>query len=145
MLESAEVIDVLSELFFLRGVPGHIRYYNGLEFIARAVQEGIGAVVVETAYIMPASPWANGFMESFNARLRDELLNGEISYSLAEARIIMESWGRPNSVRLHQSLGFTPPAAEVFTPVMGLRTAPQPRPSPPTALAPKPLLHSHST
>lgn len=141
-LKSADVIDVLSDLFILRGVPGHIRSDNGPEFVAKAVQEWIGAVGAKTAYIMPGSPWENGFIESFNARLRDELLDGEIFYSLAEARIIVESWRRHyNTVRPHQSLGYKPPAPEVFIPVMGARSAPQPRPAAPTALAPKPILH----
>ena len=141
-LKSADVIDVLSGLFILRGVPGHIRSDNGPEFVAKAVQEWIGGVGAKTAYIMPGSPWENGFIESFNARLRDELLDGEIFYSLAEARIIVESWRRHyNTVRPHQSLGYKPPAPEVFIPVMGARSATQPRPAPPTALAPKPILH----
>ncbi len=91
-LKSIDVIDVLSELFILRGVPGHIRSDNGPEFVAKAVQKWITAVGARTAYITPGSPWENGFIESFNARLRDELLDGEIFYSLAEARIVIESW-----------------------------------------------------
>jgi transposase InsO family protein len=93
-LKAIDVIDVLSDLFILRGVPGHIRSDNGPEFIAKALQEWIGAVGAKTAYIAPGSPWENGFVESFNARLRDELLNGEIFYSLKEAQIIIESWRR---------------------------------------------------
>ena len=73
-LESVDVIDVLSDLFILRGVPGHVRSDNGPEFVAKAVQEWIGAVGAETAYIAPGSPWENGYVESFNARMRDELL-----------------------------------------------------------------------
>jgi putative transposase len=76
------VIEVLSDLFILCGVPGHIRSDNGPEFVAKAVQEWITAVGAKTAYIAPGSPWENGFIESFNARLRDELLDGEIFYSL---------------------------------------------------------------
>ena len=141
-LKSADVIDVLSGLFILRCVLGHIRADNGPEFVAKAVQEWIGGVGAKTAYIMPGSPWENGFIESFNARLRDELLDGEIFYSLAEARIIVESWRRHyNTVCPHQSLGYKPPAPEVFIPVMGAQSAPQPQPAPPTALAPKPILH----
>ena len=87
-LKSIDVIDVLASLFITRGVPEHIRSDNGPEFIATAVQEWIAAVGAKTAYIAPGSPWENGFVESFNARLRDELLNGEIFYSLAEARVI---------------------------------------------------------
>ena len=84
-LKATDVIDVLSDLFILRGVPGHIRSDNGPEFVAKAVQEWITAVGAKTAYIAPGSPWENGFIESFNARLRDELLDGEIFYSLREA------------------------------------------------------------
>lgn len=93
-LNSTAVIDVLSDLFMLRGVPGHVRSDNGPEFIAKAVRDWIGAVGARTAFIEPGSPWENGYCESFNSKLRDELLNGEIFYSLAEARIIIEGWRR---------------------------------------------------
>ena len=106
-LKSTDVIDVLSDLFILRGVPTHVRSDNGPEFVAKAVRDWIGAVGAKTAYIEPGSPWENGFIESFNARLRDELLNGETFYSLAEARIIVESWRRfYNTMRPHGSLGY---------------------------------------
>ena len=120
-LKSVDVIDVLSDLFITRGVPEHIRSDNGPEFIATAVQEWIAAVGAKTAYIAPGSPWENGFVESFNARLRDELLNGEIFYSLAEARIVIESWRRHyNAVRPHASLGYRAPAPEVFVPALAV-------------------------
>ena len=93
-LNSTAVIDVLSDLFILRGVPAYIRSDNGPEFVARAVQDWIRAVGSKTACITPGSPWENGFIESFNARLRDELLDGEIFYSLKEARVVVESWRR---------------------------------------------------
>jgi transposase InsO family protein len=81
------------------------------------VRDWIAAVGAKTAYIEPGSPWENGFIESFNARLRDELLNGEIFYSLQEARVVIESWRRHfNTVRPHGSLGYRPPAPEVFIP-----------------------------
>ena len=85
------MIDALSDLFILRGIPEHIRSDNGPEFIAKAVQTWISAVGARTAYIAPGSPWENGYVESFNARFRDELLNGEIFPSLREAEIIIES------------------------------------------------------
>ena len=85
-LKSIDVIEVLSDLFILRGVPGHIRSDNGPEFVAKAVQDWITAVGARTAYITPGSPWENGYIESFNARLRDELLNGEIFYTLRGRR-----------------------------------------------------------
>jgi transposase InsO family protein len=116
-LSSTDVIDVLSDLFILRGIPGHVRSDNGPEFIAEAVQSWIAAVGAKTAYIAPGSPWENGYVESFNARIRDELLNGEIFYSLKEAQIIIEGWRRHyNAVRPHASLGYRAPAPEVFVP-----------------------------
>jgi putative transposase len=93
-LKAIDVIDVLSDLFILRGVPAHIRSDNGPEFVAKAVQGWIAVVGAKTAYIERGSPWENGYIESFNARLRDELLNGEIFYTLREAQIIIESWRR---------------------------------------------------
>jgi putative transposase len=112
-LRSTDVIDVLSDQFILRGVPDHIRSDNGPEFVANAVREWIAAVGARTAYIEPGSPWENGYCESFNAKLRDELLNGEIFYSLAEARIVIEGWRKHyNTKRPHSSLGYRPPAPE---------------------------------
>src|SRR5262249_9625711 len=93
-LKAIDVIYVLSDLFILRGIPAHIRSNNGPEFVAQAVQEWIAAVGAKTAYIERGSPWENGYIESFNARLRDELLDGEIFYTLREAQIVIESWRR---------------------------------------------------
>jgi putative transposase len=113
-LKALDVIDVLSDLFILRGIPAHIRSDNGPEFVAAAVREWIAAVGAQTAYIEPGSPWENGYVESFNGKLRDELLNGEIFYSLKEAQIIIETWRRHyNTKRPHSSLGYRPPAPEV--------------------------------
>ncbi|SOC48389.1 integrase-like protein [Rhizobium subbaraonis] len=85
----------------------------GLEFIAKALREWIAAVGAKTAYIMPGSPWENGYCESFNSKLRDELLNGEIFYTLKEAKIIIENWRRHhNTVRPHSLLGYKPPAPD---------------------------------
>ena len=141
-LKSIHVIDLLSDLFILRGVPEHIRSDNGPEFVAKAVQEWITAVGAKTAYITPGSPWENGFIESFNARLRDELLDGEIFYSLAEAKIVIESWRRHyNAVRPHGSLGYKPPAPEVFVPPLAARAASQSRPATPPSLASRPSMH----
>jgi putative transposase len=141
-LKAIDVIDVLSDLFILRGVPEHVRSDNGPEFVAKAVQAWIGAVGAKTAYIAPGSPWENGFIESFNARLRDELLDGEIFYTLAEAKIVIESWRRHfNTVRPHGSLGYKPPAPEVFVPAMTARAAALSRPATPPALAPRPTAH----
>jgi len=89
-LNSGNVIDALSDLFILRGVPSFIRSDNGPEFVAQAVRDWIKAVGAKTAYIEPGSPWENGHCESFNARFRDEFLNGKIFYSLGEAQILIE-------------------------------------------------------
>jgi len=143
-LKAIDVIDVLSDLFILRGVPGHIRSDNGPEFVAKAVQDWITAVGAKTAYIAPGSPWENGYVESFNARLRDELLNGEIFYSLQEAKVVIESWRRHyNSVRPHASLGYRPPAPEVFMPAFSSWPAAPSRPAPParSPVAQRPTLN----
>ena len=117
-LNSTDVIDVLTDLFILRGVPGYIRSDNGPEFVAEAVRKWISAVGASTAYIEPGSPWENGYIESFNARLRDELLNGEIFYSLKEAQIIIEQWRQHyNTKRPHSALGYRPPAPETIIPL----------------------------
>ncbi len=138
-LKSTDVIDVLSDLFILRGVPGHIRSDNGPEFVAKAVREWIGAVGARTAFIEPGSPWENGYCESFNSKLRDELLNGEIFYSLAEARIVIESWRQHyNTKRPHSSLGYRPPApADVPWPA----ALPQPASPATSNVADKPTMH----
>src|ERR687893_17082 len=146
-LGSADVIDTLSDLFILRGVPGHVRSDNGPEFVAKAVQEWITAVGAKTAYIAPGSPWENGFIESFNARLRDELLDGKIFYSLREAQVVIENWRRHyNQVRPHTSLGYRAPAPEVVVPVLAARILAPPRPASATTpiMAPRPVMHYHS-
>ncbi len=138
-LNSTDVIDLLSDLFILRGVPGHVRSDNGPEFIAKAVREWIAAVGAKTAFIEPGSPWENGYCESFNSKLRDELLNGEIFYSLAEAKVIIEAWRRYyNTERPHSSLGYKPPAPEAI-----IWPAPSrgPAPSSAQAMAEKPIMH----
>ena len=112
-LNSINVIDVLTDLFILRGPPGHVRSDNGPEFIAKAVREWIVAVGAKTAFIEPGSPWENGYCESFNSKLRDELLNREIFYSLAEAKVVIENWrNHYNTARPHSSLGYRPPAPQ---------------------------------
>ena len=117
-LNSIDVIDVLTDLFILRGVPAYIRSDNGPEFVADAVRKWINAVGARTAYIEPGSPWENGYIESFNARFRDELLNGEIFYTLKEAQIVIEQWRRHyNTRRPHSALGYRPPAPETIVPI----------------------------
>ena len=130
-LNSTDVIDILSDLFIMRGVPGHVRSDNGPEFVAKAVQDWIRAVGAKTAYIEPGSPWENGYCESFNSKLRDELLDGEIFYTLEEARVIIENWRRHyNEVRPHSSLGYKPPAPEIL---ISTRPAAQADSAPPGA------------
>ena len=134
-LKADDVIDVLTDLFILRGRPRHIRSDNGPEFVAKSVQAWIKGVGAETAYIAPGSPWENGYVESFNARLRDELLDGEVFYSLREAQIVIESWRRHyNTIRPHASLGYKPPAPEVFVPALAAWPAALTRPAPPAKL-----------
>ncbi len=118
-LNSTDVVDALTDLFILRGVPSFIRSDNGPEFIAEIVRNWIAAVGAKTAYIEPGSPWENGYCESFNARLRDELLNGEVFYTLKEAQIIIEQWRKHyNTTRPHSALGYRPPAPETIIPMV---------------------------
>ena len=112
-LTSRDVIRVLAKLMLRYGVPEHIRSDNGPEFVAKAVREWLARLGTETLFIEPGSPWENGYIESFNGKLRDELLNGEIFYTLTEARVLIEMWRRHyNQVRPHSSLGYRPPAPE---------------------------------
>jgi putative transposase len=116
-LRTDQVLDTLSDLFMTEGVPEHIRSDNGSEFTAKSLREWIGSLGVRTAYIEPGSPWENGYNESFNGKLRDELLNREIFYSLKEAQVLIEQWRRHyNEVRPHSSLGYRPPAPQVIVP-----------------------------
>ena len=117
-LNSFDVIDVLTDLFILRGPPAFIRSDNGPEFVAEAVRDWISAVGSKTAYIEPGSRWEDGYCESFNARLRDELLNDEIFYSLKEAQIVIEEWRKHyNTVRPHSAFRYRPPAPETIVPM----------------------------
>ena len=114
-LGGARVVRVLEELKKQRGLPQQIRSDNGPEFIAQALRDWLTAVGSKTAYIMPGSPWENGYCESFNSKLRDELLNGEIFYTLKEAKIVIEQWRQHyNTIRPHSSLRYQPPAPEVL-------------------------------
>jgi putative transposase len=121
-LNSTDVIDTLSDLFLSRETPDYIRSDNGAEFTAKLVQDWLGRLGPETLFIEPGSPWENGYNESFNAKLRDELLNGEIFYTLKEAKILIEQWRQHyNTDRPHSSLGYRPPAPETIKP-LPLRT-----------------------
>ena len=112
-LTSEDVLERLSDLFVLKGVPDHIRSDNGSEFTATRVREWLERVGVKTLYIEPGSPWENGYVESFNGKLRDELLAREVFETLLEAKVLIERWRRTyNTVRPHSSLGCRPPAPE---------------------------------
>jgi len=116
-LTSDDVLERLSDLFVRRGVPGHIRSDNGPEFTAKAVREWLGRVGVTTLYIEPGSPWENGYIESFNGKLSDELLAGEVLDALLEAKVLIERWRvLYNTVRPHSALGYRPPAPEAIVP-----------------------------
>jgi len=91
-LNSTDIMDALTDLFIQRGPPRFIRSDNGPEFIAQKVPARIELVGAKTACIGPGSPWENGDCESFNARFRDELLNGEVFHSMREAQILIERW-----------------------------------------------------
>ena len=107
------MLERLAELFVVRGTPTCIRSDNGSEFTATAVREWLGRLGVETLFIEPGSPWENGYVESFNGTLRDELLDREIFYTLAEAKVLIERWRQEyNTIRPHSSLGYRPPAPE---------------------------------
>ena len=112
-LTSEDVIDQLFNLFILRGIPEHIRSDNGPEFTAKAVRKWLERLGVKTLFIEPGSPWENGYIESFNGKLRDELLNGEIFTTLIEAKVLISDWRREyNQVRPHSAKGYKPPAPE---------------------------------
>ena len=115
-MTSGRVIDVLIELLHVRGLPGHIRSDNGPEFIAKAIRRWLEGAGVKTMYVAPASPWENGYAESFHSRLRDELLDAELFTSLAEARHLAGVWRLEyNHRRPHSSLGYVTPAAFAAT------------------------------
>ncbi len=116
-LRSDDVLYRLAELFVQRGVPQHIRSDNGPEFAAKAVRHWLKRVGVRTLFIEPGSPWENGYVESFNGKLRDELLNRELFATLWEVQVLVERWRRHyNQVRPHRSLGLRPPAPETIVP-----------------------------
>ena len=116
-LKAYDVIEQLAELFIERGTPDYIRSDNGSEFTADVVRGWLGRLGVKTLFIEPGSPWENGYIESFNGKLRDELLNGEIFDTVIEARIIIERWRKEyNTIRPHSSLGYLPPAPETILP-----------------------------
>ena len=126
-LRHDDVLQVLAELFTRHGPPDHIRSDNGSEFTAIAVREWLPRLGVKTLYIEPGSPWENGYNESFNGKLRDELLNGEIFYTLMEAKVLIERWRQHyNTIRPHSSLDYKPPAPVTILPPTIRSPYPQP-------------------
>jgi putative transposase len=116
-LTSEDVLERLTDLFIRRAVPDYIRSDNGAEFTARAVRDWLDRVGVRTLYIQPGSPWENGYIESFNGKLQDELLEREIFDTLLEAKVLIERWRcEYNTIRPHSSLGYRPPAPESIQP-----------------------------
>jgi len=108
------VMHRLTDLFFRRGILEHIRSDNGAEFTAKAVRSWLSRLGVRTLYIEPGSPWENGYIESFNGKMRDEVLNREVFDTIREAKVLVERWRREyNHIRPHSSLGYRPPEPEV--------------------------------
>jgi transposase InsO family protein len=114
----------MADLFLLHGIPEHIRSDNGPEFTARLLRNWMKDIGIKTLFIEPGSPWENGYNESFNGKLRDELLNREVFYILKEAQILKERWRHEyNTVRPRSSLNYQPPAPEARLPLVpGLDT-----------------------
>ncbi len=123
-MTSEDVIDQLFQLIILRGViPEHIRSDKGPEFTAKAVRKWLARLGVKTLFIEPGSPWENGYIESFNGKLRDELLNREIFTTLKEAKVLTGCWRKEyNEFRPHSARGYQPPAPMAILPVPDLRT-----------------------
>ena len=112
-LGSTQVLETLGDLFVSRGPPEYLRSDNGPEFCAQAVKRWLNRLQVKTLFIEPGSPWENGYIESFNGKLRDELLNGERFTTLLEAQVLVADWRyHYNRVRPHSALGYRPPAPE---------------------------------
>ena len=123
-LNSEDVLERLAWLFVTRDIPMFIRSDNGSEFTACSVIDWLRQLGVKTLYIEPGSPWENGYIESFNGKLRDELLNGEIFYTLKEAKVMIEYWRQQyNTIRPHSALGYKPPAPQAVQPI-GLELQP---------------------
>jgi putative transposase len=114
-IKTQDVIDQLFNLFIFRGMPDHIRSDNGPEFTAKAIRDWLSQLGVKTLYIEPGSPWENGYIESFNGKLRDELLDREIFNNLEEAKVLIEGWRREyNHIRPHSAKNYQPPAPEAI-------------------------------
>jgi putative transposase len=115
-LKAVDVICELSDLFITRGPPDYLRSDNGSEFTAELIRSWLKRLGVKTLFMEPGSPWENGYIESFNGKLRDELLNGEIFDRILEAQVVTEAWRKHyNTFRPHSSLGYRAPAPETRT------------------------------
>ena len=127
-LGSQEVIETLADVMLMRGIPEHLRLDNGPEFVARKLRKWLASLGTGTLYIEPGSPWENGYCESFNGKLRDECLNGEIFYSLKEAQVVIEQWRvEYNTRRPHSALGYRPPVPAAYSLLVTPRPVSQPR------------------
>jgi len=114
-IRNQDVIDLLFHLFIFRATPEYIRSDNGPEFTAKAIRKWLANLGVKTLFIEPGSPWENGYVESFNGKLRDELLNLEIFTTLEEAKVLIEQWRREyNHVRPHSARNYQPPVSEAI-------------------------------
>ena len=126
-LGSQEVIETLADVMLVRGIPEYLRSDNGPEFVARELRKWLASLGTGTLYIEPGSPWENGYCESFNGKLRDECLNGEIFYSLKEAQVVIEQWRvEYNTRRPHSALGYRPPVPAAYSPLVTPRPVLQP-------------------
>jgi len=113
-----DVIELLADLMFIHGTPEYLRSDNGSEFTAKKIRKWLESIGIITAYIEPGSPWENGFVESFNARMRDEFLNGELFGNMFEAQVLIKRWVHYyNKQRPHSSLKGRPPASQAFVPL----------------------------
>ena len=122
-LRSQDILERLGYLFIYRGLPGFIRSDNGPEFTSKVVRSWLERLGIQTLFIEPGSPWENGYNESFNGKLRDELLNGEIFTTLLEAKVLIENWRKEyNQFRPHSSLNYQPPAHETINPKVEILT-----------------------
>ena len=116
-IRARDAIDVFADLMETHGIPEHIRSDNGPEMVAKQLRQWLARLGTKAVYITPGSPWENGYCESFNGKLRDELLNGEIFYTLREAQVLIEQWRvHYNTIRPHSALGYRPPAPEIIVP-----------------------------
>jgi len=120
-IRSLDVIFILADLFLERGIPKHIRSDNGPEFVAKKLLSWFKTLEVSPLFIEPGSPWENGYCESFNGKMRYELLNGELFYTLFEAQTVIGNWRlHYNTKRPHSSLGGRPPCPETWKPELKL-------------------------